>query len=90
MVKTFCQKYMNEPKNIEIASDVTLTDQIDHSLFIVGEQRKFDLLRDVTIVENPDSCILFCRTKDQVDNVTDQLEKLHYTVDKLAWRDDAR
>ena len=74
---------MKEPKNIEIASTATLTDKIDHSLIIVKEQQKFALLRDVTVVENPDSCIIFCRTKDQVDEVNDQLEKLHYTCDKL-------
>jgi len=74
---------MKNPKNIEIASTVTLTDQIDHSLIIVRDPQKFDLLRDVTVVENPDSCIIFCRTKDQVDSVTEQLEKLHYTCDKL-------
>ena len=82
-VKNLSQKYMLNPKNVEIASSATLTDKIDHSLFIVTEQRKFDLLRDVTIVENPDSCIIFCRTKDQVDQLTDQLEKIHYTVDKI-------
>ncbi|MFJ7934492.1 DEAD/DEAH box helicase [Sporosarcina sp. NPDC096371] len=76
-------KYLLNPKNIEIASTVTLTDQIDHSLIVVREQQKFDLLRDVTVVENPDSCIVFCRTKDQVDGVTEQLEKFFYTCDKL-------
>jgi len=76
-------KYMKDPKHIEIASTVTLTDQIDHSLIIVRDPQKFDMLRDVTVVENPDSCIIFCRTKDQVDNVTEQLEKHHYTCDKL-------
>lgn len=82
-VEKLSLRYMQDPKNIEIASTVTLTDKIDHSLFIVKEQQKFALLRDVTIVENPDSCIIFCRTKDQVDEVTEQLEKLHYTCDKL-------
>lgn len=76
-------RYMKEPKRIEIASTVTLTDQIDHSLIVVREQQKFDLLRDVTVVENPDSCIIFCRTKDQVDTVTEQLEQLFYTCDGL-------
>jgi ATP-dependent RNA helicase DeaD len=76
-------KYMKNPENIEIASTVTLTEQIDHSLINVRDPQKFDLLRDVTVVENPDSCIIFCRTKDQVDSVTEQLEKLHYTCDKL-------
>ncbi|MCM3109661.1 DEAD/DEAH box helicase [Lederbergia lenta] len=82
-IKKLCLKYMRNPKNIEIASTITLTDKIDHSLIVVEEQRKFALLRDMTIVENPDSCIIFCRTKDQVDQVTEQLEKLNYTCDKL-------
>ena len=82
-VEKLSRNYLKDPKHIEIKSTVTLTDNIDHSLFIVEEQKKFDLLRDVTIVENPDSCILFCRTKDRVDELTTQLEKLHYTCDKL-------
>ncbi|ANU22135.1 DEAD/DEAH box helicase [Planococcus donghaensis] len=82
-VEKLQKKYMIDPQHIEIASTETLTDQIDHSLFVVAEQKKFSLLRDVTIVENPDSCIIFCRTKDNVDFVMEQLEKHYYTCDKL-------
>src|SRR5690606_24899242 len=82
-VEKLSSNYMTNQQNIEIASTVTLTDQIEHSLYIVTEKQKFDLLRKVTVVENPDSCIIFCRTKDQVDEVTEQLENLFYTVDKL-------
>jgi len=82
-VEKLSQKYMTNPQHIEIESTLTLTNQIEHSLFVVTEQQKFNLLRDVTTVENPDSCIIFCRTKDQVDQVTEQLEKYFYTCDKL-------
>ena len=41
------------------------------------------MLKDVTIVENPDSCIIFCRTKDRVDTVCDQLVDLGYSCDKI-------
>lgn len=82
-VEKLSVKYMNNPQSIEIESTLTLKNQIEHSLIMVNEQQKFKLLRDVTTVENPDSCIIFCRTKDQVDNVTEQLEKHFYTCDKL-------
>lgn len=82
-VEKLQKKYMMDPQHIEITSAHTLTDQIEHSLFVVAEQKKFSLLRDVTIVENPDSCIIFCRTKDNVDFVMEQLEKHYYTCDKL-------
>lgn len=82
-IDRLCRQYMKAPESIEIASTVTLTDQIDHSVIVVKEQQKPDLLRDVTVVENPDSCIIFCRTKDRVDEVTEQLEKHHYPCDQL-------
>lgn len=82
-VEKLQKKYMIDPQHIEIASTESLTAQIDQSLFVVAEQKKFSLLRDVTIVENPDSCIIFCRTKDNVDFVMEQLEKHYYTCDKL-------
>ena len=59
------------------------TDKIDHSLFEVAENDKFSLLTDITVVENPDSCIIFCRTKDRVDMVCDQLTDLDYYVIKF-------
>lgn len=82
-VEKLQRKYMTNPEHIEIESTDTLTDRIDHSLIRVEEKRKFALLRDLTIVENPDSCIIFCRTKDNVDFVMEQLEKHYYTCEKL-------
>ena len=82
-VEQLQNKYMIDPQHVEIASTEALTGQIEHFLYVVGEQQKFSLLLDVTIVENPDSCIIFCRTKDNVDFVMEQLEKHHYTCDKL-------
>lgn len=82
-IEQLCVKFMKTPQQIEIRSEVSLESKIDHSMIIVNEQRKFSVLRDLTVVENPDSCIIFCRTKDQVDSVNEQLEKLDYTSDKL-------
>ena len=41
------------------------------------------MLKDVTIIENPDSCIIFCRTKDRVDSCVDRLKDLDYNCDKI-------
>jgi ATP-dependent RNA helicase DeaD len=49
----------------------------------VREADKFGLLQDLTIVENPDSCIIFCRTQEQVDKVHAQLADLDYPIDKI-------
>ncbi|WP_102273404.1 DEAD/DEAH box helicase [Cytobacillus massiliigabonensis] len=82
-VKNLALNYMKTPIDIEIKATGLTTDKINHSLFEVAEDHKFSLLKDVTIVENPDSCIIFCRTKDRVDTLCDQLMDLGYSCDKI-------
>ncbi|TCJ02991.1 DEAD/DEAH box helicase [Cytobacillus praedii] len=82
-VKSLSLNYMKTPIDIEIKATGLTTDKIDHSLFEVAEDHKFSMLTDVTIVENPDSCIIFCRTKDRVDTLCDQLMDLGYSCDKI-------
>ena len=82
-IKKLCHKYMNDPLDIEIKATGLTTDKIEHAVIEVKEDDKFNLLRDVTIVENPDSCIIFCRTKDKVDQVCEQLMELDYPCDMI-------
>ena len=82
-VENLCHKYMQTPINIEIASTGITTNTIDHSLIEVKQEGKMALLKDVTVVENPDSCIIFCNTKEHVDNVYTELEESNYACEKL-------
>ncbi|RYD05785.1 hypothetical protein N752_07785 [Desulforamulus aquiferis] len=69
--------------NIEIEATGHTMEQIEHSLIMVNEDDKFELLKDVTITANPDSCIIFCRTQEQVDHMAAQLDRLGYNCDKI-------
>ena len=82
-IESLSHKYMKNPINIEIQSSGLTTKNIDHSLFEAKEEDKLDLLKEITIIENPDSCIIFCRTKERVDNVLDQLDDWNYPCDKI-------
>jgi ATP-dependent RNA helicase DeaD len=82
-VENLCRKYMRDPVHIEINATEVTTESIEHSLIEVKEADKFNLLVDVTIVENPDSCIMFCRTQEQVDQVFKQLADLDYPCAKI-------
>ncbi len=82
-VKELSQRYMKTPIDIEIKANGLTTDKIDHTLIKVDETEKFSLLQAVTIVQNPDSCIIFCRTKDRVDMLSDQLTDLGYNCDQI-------
>lgn len=82
-VENLCHKYMKNPINIEIAATGITTDTIEHILIEVKEEEKIALLKDVTVVENPESCIVFCRTKEHVDTVFTELEESNYSCERL-------
>ncbi|PLR79498.1 RNA helicase [Bacillus canaveralius] len=82
-VENLCHKYMKNPINIEIAATGITTDTIEHILIKVKEDEKISLLKDVTVVENPESCIIFCRTKEHVNTVYAELEESNYSCERL-------
>lgn len=82
-VEKLCHKYMKDPRHIEIQATGLTTDTIEHTLYEVKDKDKFALLKDITIVENPDSCIIFCRTQEHVNQVSEQLTNADYTCSKI-------
>ncbi|MFJ7729159.1 DEAD/DEAH box helicase [Neobacillus sp. NPDC097160] len=82
-VETLCYKYMKEPFHIEIEATGITTDTIDHRLIDVNDEEKLSVLKDVTIVENPDSCLIFCKTKEHVETVYAELEASNYSCERL-------
>lgn len=81
-VKQLAARHLTAPVDIEVQTEM-VTSAITHRVIEVPEEEKLQLLQDVTIVENPDSCMIFCRTKDRVDEVYDALYDLDYSVDQL-------
>lgn len=82
-IETLCNKYMKEPVHIEIEEENKAENNICEERYKVNESDKINLLRDITIVENPDSCIIFCNTKQKVDEVYIELSRLQYACRKL-------
>lgn len=82
-VATLSRKYMKDPVRIEIKATGITTATIDHSLIQVKESDKLALLQDLLIVENPDSCIIFCRTQENVDTLFRALADLEYPCDRI-------
>ncbi len=82
-IELLCSKYMKEPLHVEIEEQNTATDRISQEIYTVDQRDKIKLLRDITIVENPDSCIIFCNTQQKVNEVYNELAKLNYTCKKI-------
>lgn len=82
-VENLCHKYMIHPLDIEVKSEARTISQIEHSIYSVRDENKLNLLRDVTIVENPDNCIIFCRTQVRVEVVFKELKKHGYPCGRI-------
>ncbi|MBT2765835.1 DEAD/DEAH box helicase [Paenibacillus sp. ISL-20] len=77
------RKYMVNPAQIEIKANGLTTATIEHALIQVMEANKLALLQDLLIVENPDSCIIFCRTQEHVDKLFREMADLGYPCDRI-------
>jgi ATP-dependent RNA helicase DeaD len=82
-VENLCHTYMKNPITIQIASAEITTSAIEHNVIEVKDAGKMSLLKNITVVENPDSCIIFCRTKNHVDSVFAELEESNYSCEKI-------
>ena len=82
-IEDLCEKYMKNPKFVEIEDENKAVDRIVQERYDVEELDKIKLLKDITIVENPDSCMIFCNTKLMVDEVFSELYRLDYSCEKI-------
>ncbi|MBO2944540.1 DEAD/DEAH box helicase [Paenibacillus sp. F411] len=82
-VENLCHRYMNHPLDIEVKAGSEATNQIEHSLYMVKDEDKLQLLRAITVIENPDRCIIFCRTQTRVEVVYKELEKQGYPCNRI-------
>ncbi|GMK48184.1 ATP-dependent RNA helicase DbpA [Paenibacillus glycanilyticus] len=82
-VAKLSRRYMDNPAQIEIQASGLTTATIEHSLIEVKEADKLALLQDVLVAENPDSCIIFCRTQENVDKLFRSMAELDYPCDRI-------
>ncbi len=82
-IKVLCDKYMKHPLQVEVEECNSAVDRIRQERYQTDQKEKINLLKDIIIVENPDSCIVFCNTKKMVDEVFGELESLQYSCEKI-------
>ena len=82
-VKNIALQYMEQPIDVEVQATGLTTADIEHQVLSVTDEEKYQLLLDISVVENPDTCIIFCRTKERVDKLFDDLYDADFSVDKI-------
>lgn len=75
--------YLHEPIVVKIEATEKTTPKIQHVFLDTTDENKLNALEAVTIVENPDTCIIFANTQEKVNAAYDFLVKAGYPVGKL-------
>lgn len=82
-VRTLCDHYLREPVYVETQEETSAAERISQERYFLTRQDKIKLLKDLSVTENPDSCLIFCNTKHQVDEVYAELKLLDYPCAKI-------
>lgn len=82
-IEALCNNHMDNTRYIEIEDASVTVDKIEQERYIVEEEDKLELLKDITIVENPDSCIIFLNTREKVNEIYIELKRANYPCDKI-------
>lgn len=69
------EQYLHNPERIEILSPVGEKNKIVQKLYQVTHEEKYKTLLQLLIAENPDSCMIFCGTKEMVNVLCRMLRK---------------
>ena len=74
-VRRICAEYMKQPVTIEIESLTKTVDTTEQVYYRVERSEKNLQLHRILMVEQPESCIIFCNTRFAVDRVQSFLSK---------------
>ncbi|QJW45710.1 DEAD/DEAH box helicase [bacterium BFN5] len=74
-IQKICQQYMNNPIKVEVISESPSMKNIRQAYYEVEEQEKLHVVMKIIYAERPDSCILFCNTRDKVETVFNGLQQ---------------
>lgn len=85
-IKAIAKKHLTNPVNLRIEgekSEVGKTPRVRQVAYIVQRQQKAAALGRILDIENPGSAIIFCRTRHEVDELTETLNSRGYRSEAI-------
>ena len=85
-IKSIAKRHLKDPVSIQIASEKTQAGKlprIRQVAYIVQRQQKAAALGRILDIENPTSSIVFCRTRTEVDELTETLNSRGYRAEAI-------
>ncbi len=77
-IRSICSQYMKNPSIIEIESATMTVDTTQQAYYRVKHNEKNTQLRRLLLLEQPESCVIFCNTRNMVDRVQRFLSREGY------------
>jgi len=83
-VLSVAHNYLDEPERISLSDDYVSVREIEHLYALTTEMEKERALARILDQEDPDSCIVFCNTRDEARRVAGYLKNKHYQADLIS------
>jgi ATP-dependent RNA helicase RhlB len=83
-VLNLAQQWLFEPITVEIEPEQKTSERVEQRIYIVGNQEKERLLKELLAQEPIDKVMIFANRRDQVRKLYDRLKKQNYSVGILS------
>ncbi|WP_308516136.1 DEAD/DEAH box helicase [Sphingomonas flavescens] len=83
VIKKLADKFLNDPKRVEVARPATANVNIEQRLVEVRPDKKKDALRDILREEDLKNCIVFANRKTTVRELTTSLKRSGFAVGQI-------
>jgi len=82
-IQNIAKKYMKNAEHISVVTGEEANADITQYYYNVNEKNKVEAVTRLLHIYNPKLTLIFCNTKRKVDDVTRELTKKGYNVDKI-------
>ena len=82
-INELVKRHMREPERITIKAEVRKTPRVRQVAYIVPRPQKLEALGRILDLESPASAIIFCRTRTEVDELTEAMASHGYSPEAL-------
>lgn len=82
-VERLANNHLKEPEWVTLSSDQIGALELTHYVYLVREGDKRAALNRIIEVEDPQSAIVFCNTKDETERLAESLKRAGYEADWL-------
>ncbi len=79
-IESLCSWVLKNPEVVEIGIRRSVAETVTHAFFPVASAQKFDLLVSLLEKTNYESVLVFTRTKQAADEISDRLKRLKHSV----------